>query len=71
LGSDEVLLGAKVIMVADVVEAMASHRPYRAALGVDAALEEIEAGSGIRYDAEVSQACLALFRLDEFEFTAS
>ena len=48
--------------VADVVEAMASHRPYRAALGIDAALEEIEKNKGILYDNAVADACLRLFR---------
>lgn len=48
--------------VADVVEAMASHRPYRAALGIDAALEEIASKRGIIYDSVVVDACLRLFR---------
>jgi len=48
--------------VADVVEAMASHRPYRAALGVEIALEEIEKNKGIFYDESVADACLKLFR---------
>ena len=47
--------------VADVVEAMASHRPYRAALGIDKALEEIEINRGILYDPKVVDACLRLF----------
>jgi len=57
LCGDELLQGAKVLMVADVVEAMSSHRPYRVALGVDAALAEIERGAGRQYDAEVAEAC--------------
>jgi HD-GYP domain-containing protein (c-di-GMP phosphodiesterase class II) len=48
--------------VADVVEAMSSHRPYRAALGIDPALAEIEGGGGIRYDADAVKACLSLYR---------
>jgi HD-GYP domain-containing protein (c-di-GMP phosphodiesterase class II) len=56
-------------MVADVVEAMASHRPYRAALGVDAALAEIERGAGTLYDAEVSKACTTVFRERGFTFS--
>jgi len=48
--------------VADVVEAIASHRPYRAALGIEAALEEIEKNNGILYDNAVVDACLRLFR---------
>jgi PAS domain S-box-containing protein len=62
LKGDEILLEARIMAVADVVEAMASHRPYRAALGVDAALEEIEKNKGTFYDAAVSDACLKLFR---------
>ncbi|NTW28923.1 MAG: HD domain-containing protein [Coriobacteriia bacterium] len=61
LTSDEILLGAKVLMVADVVEAMSSHRPYRAALGVDAALQEISEGAGVLYDQAVCDACLKVF----------
>lgn len=56
----------KILMVADVVEAMMSHRPYRPALGLDAALEEIEKNAGGRYNAEVSKACIALFRSDRY-----
>jgi HD-GYP domain-containing protein (c-di-GMP phosphodiesterase class II) len=48
--------------VADVVEAMSSHRPYRPTLGIDAALEEIEKNKGILYDDAVADACLRLFR---------
>jgi HD-GYP domain-containing protein (c-di-GMP phosphodiesterase class II) len=48
--------------VADVVEAMASHRPYRPGLGLEAALEEIERNKGIIYDADVVDACLRLFQ---------
>ncbi len=48
--------------VADVVEAMASHRPYRPGLGLDAALDEIEKNKGIMYDNSVADACLRLFR---------
>lgn len=62
LNSDEILLEAKIIAVADVVEAMCSHRPYRAELGVDAALAEICDNSGVLFDPEVVDACLRLFR---------
>lgn len=55
---DEMLLEAKIIAVADVVEAMSSHRPYRAALGIDAALDEIKKNSGRLYDTEVADHCL-------------
>ncbi|MFZ3055506.1 MAG: HD domain-containing phosphohydrolase, partial [Smithella sp.] len=53
---------ARILSVADVVEAMASYRPYRAALGIEAALEEIEKNKGILYDNAVADACLKLFR---------
>lgn len=62
LKSEEILLEAKVIMVADVVESMASHRPYRASLGIEAALNEIERNRGILYDSQVVDACCKLFR---------
>ena len=62
LKGDEILIEARILAVADVVEAMASHRPYRASLGIDAALEEIEKNKGILYDNEVADACLKLFR---------
>jgi PAS domain S-box-containing protein len=59
---DEILIEARILTVADVVEAMASHRPYRPSLGVDVALEEIEKNKGILYDENVVNACLKLFR---------
>jgi PAS domain S-box-containing protein/putative nucleotidyltransferase with HDIG domain len=62
LKGDEILMDARIMAVADVVEAMASHRPYRAALGIEAALEEIEKNKGILYDDAVVDACLRLFR---------
>jgi PAS domain S-box-containing protein/putative nucleotidyltransferase with HDIG domain len=58
---DAIAMGTRVIAVADVVEAMASHRPYRPALGVGAALEEIRRGRGILYDSLVVDACVHLF----------
>jgi HD-GYP domain-containing protein (c-di-GMP phosphodiesterase class II) len=62
LKGDEVLQEAKILAVADVVEAMASHRPYRPAIGIDAALEEIEKNKGTLYDETVAETCLRLFR---------
>jgi PAS domain S-box-containing protein len=62
LKGDAILLESRIISVADVVEAMTSHRPYRAALGIDAAMAEIERGSATEYDPAVVQACLTLFR---------
>ena len=62
LKGDEILMEARIMAVADVVEAMASHRPYRPALGIEVALEEIEKNKGIFYDNTVADACLRLFR---------
>jgi HD-GYP domain-containing protein (c-di-GMP phosphodiesterase class II) len=63
----EMLIEARILAVADVVEAMASHRPYRAGLGIDAALSEIEKNRGIFYDDAVADTCLRLFREKEFK----
>ncbi|WP_292593872.1 HD domain-containing phosphohydrolase [Mesotoga sp. UBA5847] len=60
LKSDEILLEAKIIIVADVVEAMSSHRPYRAALGFEAAIEEIKKNAGVLYDAKIVQICTSI-----------
>ncbi|HEY6094792.1 MAG TPA: HD domain-containing phosphohydrolase [Gallionellaceae bacterium] len=68
LKGDQILLEASIIAVADVVEAMSSHRPYRAGLGLDAALEEIGKGRGVHYPAEVVDACVRLFREKGFGF---
>ena len=64
----DILLEARILGVADVVEAMSSHRPYRPALGIDKALEEIEKNKGTLYDPEVVDACLRLFSKGRFEF---
>lgn len=61
LTGDEIMPEARIIAVADVVEAMASHRPYRPALGIEKALEEIEKNKGSLYDEAVVNACLRLF----------
>jgi putative two-component system response regulator len=58
-----------VLMVADVVEAMMSHRPYRPGLGVDAAMAEIEQGAGTLYDAGMVESCLRIFRESGFAFS--
>ena len=68
LTDKNILLEAKILGVADVVEAMASHRPYRPALGIDVALEELRRNTGILYDPDVVNACIRLFQKDEFEF---
>jgi PAS domain S-box-containing protein len=67
LKGDEIMLEARIMAVADVVEAMSSHRPYRAALGLDKALAEIELGRGEKYDSQVVNACLKLFREKAFQ----
>jgi putative nucleotidyltransferase with HDIG domain len=65
--SDDILLEARIIAVADVIEAMASHRPYRAGLGIEVALQEIEDNRGIKFDADVVDATLRLFREKGFQ----
>jgi putative nucleotidyltransferase with HDIG domain len=67
LKGNDILIEARILNVADVVEAMASHRPYRPALGIDAALEEIEKNRGILYDKTVVDVCLTLFRKKGFQ----
>lgn len=62
LKGNQILLEARIMMVADVVESMGSHRPYRPSLGIEAALAEVESYSGSRYDPQVVEACLRLFR---------
>ena len=68
LKSKDILLGARILGVADAVEAMASHRPYRPALGIDKALEEISQNKDILYDPKVVDVCLRLFREKGFKF---
>lgn len=68
LAGDDIIYEAKIICVADVVEAMASHRPYRPALSIEVALAEIEQNKGILYDPDVCNACLKLFREQNFTF---
>jgi PAS domain S-box-containing protein/putative nucleotidyltransferase with HDIG domain len=68
LTGKDILLEAKILCVADVVEAMSSHRPYRPALGMSLALEEISQKRGILYDREVVDVCLRLFREKSFKF---
>lgn len=66
LSGDEILLESKILCLADVVEAMASHRPYRPALGIDVALEEIWQKRGVLFDEEVVDACIRVFREKDF-----
>jgi PAS domain S-box-containing protein len=71
LMAEAILPEAKILAVSDVVEAMSAHRPYRPGLGLDAALAEIERGSGRLFDADVVQACVTLFRHEGFHFEAT
>ncbi len=66
LKGEEILLEARILAVADVVEAIASHRPYRPAFGIEAALDQISKKRGVLYDAAVVDACLKLFREKRF-----
>ncbi len=68
LSGEDIVIEARILGVADVVEAMSSHRPYRPALGLDRALEEISQGSGVLYDSKVVAACLKLLKKNEPEF---
>ncbi|MCX5830668.1 MAG: PAS domain S-box protein [Deltaproteobacteria bacterium] len=67
LKGDDILMEARIMAISDVVESMASHRPYRPALGLNAALEEIENNKGTFYDANAADACLRLFREKGFQ----
>jgi HD-GYP domain-containing protein (c-di-GMP phosphodiesterase class II) len=69
LKGEQIILEARILAVADTVEAMNSHRPYRPALGIDAALAEIERCRGTSCDPAVVDACLRLFRENRFEFS--
>src|SRR5665648_331080 len=68
LKGKDILPETKIIALADVVEAMSSHRPYRPALGIDKALEEISQNRDILYDPEVVDACLKLFKEKKYNF---
>ncbi|MDO8308551.1 MAG: HD domain-containing phosphohydrolase [Actinomycetota bacterium] len=66
LVGDQALLASRIIAVADVAEAMTAHRPYRPARPLDTALEEIETGSGLKYEPDVATACSRIMRVDGF-----
>lgn len=68
LKGDEIMLEARILAVADVLEAMSAHRPYRAALGMEAATKELERGRGTIFDAAVVDACLRLVKEKKFTF---
>jgi len=68
LSGEDIILEARILGLADVVEAMSSHRPYRPALGIDKALEEISKNRGTLYDSRVVDACTKLFIEKGFKF---
>ena len=68
LKDDEILLEARILAVADVVEAMSSHRPYRPAYSIEEALEELTRNKGKLYDPEVVAACVRVFKEKKFIF---
>lgn len=70
LAGEQVLAGARIIAVADVVEAMSSHRPYRPALGLEVALADIERQRGRQLDADAVDACLRLVREQAFDLNS-
>lgn len=70
LSGDQILLEARIIGVADVVESMGSHRPYRPSLGIEKALDEIRENRGILYDATVVDVCLKLFTQQGYRLDA-
>lgn len=65
---NDIILEARILAVADVTEAITSHRPYRPALGLEKALEEISKNRGLLYDQDIVDACLTLFRKRSFDF---
>jgi PAS domain S-box-containing protein/putative nucleotidyltransferase with HDIG domain len=71
LSGDEIHLEARIIAVADVVEAMSSHRPYRPAIGIEKALDEISESRGVLYDPDVVDVCLKLFKEEKVKIVAS
>jgi response regulator RpfG family c-di-GMP phosphodiesterase len=69
LGENEILIESRIVGAADVVETMASHRPYRPAMGLDKALGEVSGNKGKLYDEQVVNACLKLFNEKGFQFS--
>jgi HD-GYP domain-containing protein (c-di-GMP phosphodiesterase class II) len=68
LKGTKIMLEAKIIAVADVVEAMSSHRPYRPSLGIEKALEEIELNKNTLYDSVVVDTCISIISKKGFKF---
>ncbi len=71
LKGEEISMEGRILAVADVVEAITSHRPYRKGLGIEAALKEIERGSGKQYDTNVVNACIKLFKEKAYKIPES
>jgi PAS domain S-box-containing protein/putative nucleotidyltransferase with HDIG domain len=69
VSGDQILKESRILTVSDIVEAMSSHRPYRPARGIDEALEEISKNKGRFYDSDVVDACIKLFRENQFKFS--
>jgi HD-GYP domain-containing protein (c-di-GMP phosphodiesterase class II) len=68
LSGEDIMIEAKILSIADVVEAIAFHRPYRSAVGIDKALEEISTKKGLLYEPAIVDACVRLFSKKDFEF---
>jgi putative nucleotidyltransferase with HDIG domain len=68
LSGDDIIFEARILAVADVVESMTSHRPYRAAVSLETALHEVQHYSGIKFDPIVVESCLDVFREEEFSW---
>ena len=71
LKGEQIIMEARIVAVSDVVEAMSSHRPYRPALGIDMALNEIKKGSETIFDPNAVDACITLFKTDHFQFRST
>jgi len=69
LKGEEISMSSRIVAVADVVEGMSNHRPYRPALGIEKALEEISGSRGIKYDPDVVDICIHLFEKKDFKFS--
>jgi putative nucleotidyltransferase with HDIG domain len=68
LSGEDIIIGSRILAVADVVDGISSHRPYRQALGIDAALDEILKYKGVKFDTKVVDACIKLFREKHFNW---
>jgi PAS domain S-box-containing protein len=71
LKGDEIIFEAQILSVADVVEAISAHRPYRPALGIEKGIEIIQQGKGIHFNPEVVDACVEIIEKDGFKFTTT